>query len=123
MTSLPASVLRALRVAVGGCHGPDRGDRRAAARLPARALGRADRAGAPAPHQLAELHRDLLADEHVELIALLDDRRAARWDRAVAAHDHVQQRLARQPELAHRAALDRVAVRAPGTASSPRRAG
>ena len=59
---------------------------------------------------VAELDRDLLADEHVQLVAGLDDRRAARRDRAVAAHDHVQQRLAREPELAHRVAHDRVAV-------------
>ena len=46
----------------------------------------------------------------MQLVALLDDRRAAGRDRAVAAHDHVQQRLARQPELAHRMAVDRVAL-------------
>ena len=74
----------------------------------ARALLGPDRAGAPAPHQLAELDRDLLADEHVQLVAVLDDRRPARRDRALAADDHVQQRLARQPELAHRVADDRV---------------
>ena len=89
----------------------------------ARALLGADRPGAPAAHQLAELDRDLLAHEHVQLVALLDDRRAARRDRALAADDHVQQRLARQPELAHRVARRSRRRRAPGTASSPRRAG
>src|SRR3954454_19392466 len=52
---------RALRVAVVGLPGTDRGHRRAAAGTRAVALGAGDRAVTPALHQLAELERDLLA--------------------------------------------------------------
>ena len=65
---------------------------------------------APAPQQLAELDRGLLADDHVQLVAGLHDRRPARRDRPLPAHHHVEQRLARQPELAHGVADDRVAL-------------
>ena len=70
---------------------------RAAARLGPRPLAHAERARAPAPQQLAELHRRLLADDHVQLVAGLHDGRAARRDRPLPAHHHVEQRLARSP--------------------------
>ena len=60
--------------------------------------------------------------QHVQAVAGLDARRAARRDRLPAAHDHVQQRVARQAELAHRAARRprRSAPTGYSTTSAPR---
>src|SRR2546430_2290911 len=92
----PPALPRALRPRPGAEH-------RAAARDRVAALGD-QRSRLPALEQRPELHGDLLAHEHVEAIAGLDERRAARGDRLIAADDDVEQRFAGQAELAHAAA-------------------
>ena len=78
-----------------------------------RALGprrRPDGPGAPALARLLERAHRRLADEHVEAIARLEARRAARRQRLLVAHEHVDERVARQPEVAHAHADRRVAL-------------
>ena len=58
----------------------------------------------PAPGQLLDLLAQLAADEDVQLVALAQLGRAARRDRGAVADDHVDQRLARQPEFADQVA-------------------
>ena len=67
----------------------------------ARARRGADGPGAPALARLLERAHRRLAREHVEAIAGLQARRAARRQRLVVAHEHVDERVARQPEVAH----------------------
>ena len=66
-----------------------------------RRRGAADRPVLPALGQLLDLLAQLAADEDVDLVALAHLGRAARRDRVAVADDHVDQRLARQPEFAH----------------------
>ena len=66
--------------------------------------------------------RALRAHEHVQLVAGEQARRAARRDRLVAAHDHVDDRLARQAEVAHAARRRSRRSRRPGTRAPRRRA-
>ena len=110
--------------------GPHREDLRGAARRQRRRGGPADRALVPALGQLLDLVAQLAADEDVQLVALAQLGRAARRDRAAVADDHVDQRLARQLQLAHRvpgrgrarAAAGRRSRRRPCGGSAPTRA-
>ena len=69
---------------------------------------RADRAVAPPLLERLDLLRDLSAHEDVQAIAGADPRGAARGDRLVSSDDHADERVARQPEVAHVGADDGV---------------
>jgi hypothetical protein len=64
----------------------------------------------PAVADLVELAGALLPDEDVEAVAGAQPRGAARRDRLVLADDDVHHRVARQREIAHARARDRVAL-------------
>ena len=74
--------------------------RRAGQPRPRRGGVRTDRPAPPARDQLAQLGRRLLADEHVQPVSARHARRPARQDGLALAHDHVDECLAGQLELA-----------------------
>ena len=95
---------RAVRVAVGA-------PASATTRTPGcgRATGRGGRGGGPIgpwrqrSSSAGTCSAAARAQQDVEAVARAQARRAARRDRLVAAHDHVDHRVARQAEVAHRA--------------------
>ena len=81
----------------------DREDRRAAGdRARVLALLLADRTFAPELEELLDALDQVAADEDVQPVADLKLGRSTRQQRLLAAHDHADQRLARQLQLARR---------------------
>ena len=104
------STSRETRVSSASAHGRMVNTGRAGAQERLAPRRQPDRPGAPALEQVLHLLGDLLAHQHVQAVVCLDPRRAAWQQRLLPANDHAEQRVARQPQLAHAAAGDRVVL-------------